>query len=138
MTKKNTINSIIGAGSSFKGVFYAKGSLKIDGKFEGDVKTDSYLIIGTNGKVKTTCIKAKEVTIAGTLIGDIKAEEDVILLETGRVLGNIETPKINVNDGVVVQGSVNITGGQKRDVSKVVEDSYTGLPNATENLKEDK
>lgn len=125
MSKRiNAINSVIGEGSTFNGVMRVSGSLQIDGKFEGDVDTKEHLIIGPSGKVKT-CIKANNVTIAGTLIGDIIAKDEVILLETGRVLGNIDSPKINVNDGVVVQGTMNISGGQQKDITKVIQESFS-------------
>ena len=99
MAKRDMINSVIGDGSSFKGTFIVKGSFQIDGKFEGELKIDGHLVIGPNGKVKTSTIMTESITIAGTLIGNIDAKREVILIETGRVLGNIEAPKIDVGEG---------------------------------------
>ena len=127
MAKRDMINSVIGDGSSFKGTFIVKGSFQIDGKFEGELKIDGHLVIGPNGKVKTSTIMTESITIAGTLIGNIDAKREVILIETGRVLGNIEAPKIDVGEGAVIQGEMTITGGQKKDISKVVEESFTGI-----------
>ena len=126
MAKRDMINSVIGDGSSFKGTFIVKGSFQIDGKFEGELKIDGHLIIGTNGKVKTSTIITDTITIAGTLIGNIDAKKEVILIETGRVLGNIEAPKIDVGEGAVIQGEMTITGGQKKDITKIVQESFTG------------
>ena len=125
MARKDIINSIIGDGSSFKGTFIVKGSFQIDGKFEGDLKIDGHLIIGTNGRVKTSTILTESITIAGTLIGNIDAKKEVIVIETGRVLGNIEAPKIDVGEGAIIQGEMTITGGQKKNITKVVEESFT-------------
>lgn len=125
MARKDIINSVIGDGSSFKGTFIVKGSFQIDGKFEGDLKIDGHLIIGTNGRVKTSTILTESITIAGTLIGNIDAKKEVIVIETGRVLGNIEAPKIDVGEGAIIQGEMTITGGQKKNISKVVEESFT-------------
>ena len=127
MAKRDMINSVIGDGSSFKGTFIVKGSFQIDGKFEGELKIDGHLIIGPNGKVKTSTIITESITIAGTLIGNIDARKEVILIETGRVLGNIEAPKIDVGEGAVIQGEMTITGGQKKDITKVVHESFTGI-----------
>ena len=121
--KNEWMNSTIGEGSIFEGKFYISGSLRIDGKFEGDIKTDEELVVGENGKVKTN-IHAKNVVVAGTVIGNITADEEVKLLETARVLGDIETPVLTIQRGVVSQGSVTITGGQKKDVKKMIDDSY--------------
>lgn len=125
MARKDIINSVIGDGSSFKGTFIVKGSFQIDGKFEGDLKIDGHLIIGTNGRVKTSTILTESITIAGTLIGNIDAKKEVIVIETGRVLGNIEAPKIDVGEGAIIQGEMTITGGQKKNIAKVVEESFT-------------
>ena len=125
MAKYNESNSIIGEGSVFEGKFYISGSLRIDGKFEGEIKTDETLFVGETGKVKTD-IQAKEVILSGTLIGDIQADHEVRLTETGRMLGNIETPSLQLAKGVVLKGSVNITGGQKKDTEKVIEESFGG------------
>jgi cytoskeletal protein CcmA (bactofilin family) len=122
---KDSINSVIGQGSIFEGKFYIAGSLKIDGKFEGDIKTDDALYIGETGKVKTN-ISAKEVTVSGTLIGNIRAENEVRLEETGRMLGDIQTPYLDLAKGVVAKGNITITGGQKKDVRKIVEESFGG------------
>ena len=125
MARKDIINSVIGDGSSFKGTFIVKGSFQIDGKFEGDLKIDGHLIIGTNGRVKTSTILTESITIAGTLIGNIDAKKEVIVIETGRVLGNIEAPKIDVGEGAIIQREMTITGGQKKNITKVVEESFT-------------
>jgi cytoskeletal protein CcmA (bactofilin family) len=125
--KGDSVNSTIGEGSVFEGKFYISGSLRIDGKFEGEIKTDEELVVGDTGKVKTN-IAAKSVVIAGTVIGNIKADEEVKLLETGRVLGDIETPSITIQRGVISQGYVTITGGQKKDIKKLIEESYSSGP----------
>ncbi|MBI3394661.1 MAG: polymer-forming cytoskeletal protein [Spirochaetia bacterium] len=124
--RNDSMNSVIGPGSIFEGKFYISGSLKIDGKFEGEIKTEEALIVGETGKVKTN-ISAKSVVVAGTMIGNIAAENDVRLEKSGRLLGDIHAPTLQIQPGVVAQGSITITGGQKKDVKKVVEESYGGL-----------
>ena len=123
MAKYDQNNSIIGEGSIFEGKFYIAGSLRIDGKFEGDIRTEDVLIVGQTGKVKTN-ISAKEVVMAGTMIGDIDAKAEVKITETGRMLGDIIAPVLNLAKGVVLKGRVNITGGHKKDPNKIVEEAY--------------
>ncbi|EPG66159.1 polymer-forming cytoskeletal protein [Leptospira wolffii] len=122
---KDNNNSVIGPGSIFEGKFYIAGSLRIDGKFEGEIKTDDALFIGETGKVRTN-IAAREVIVAGTLIGNIKAESEVRLEETGRLLGDIIAPSLSLAKGVVAKGNITVTGGQKKDVKKIVEESFGG------------
>lgn len=123
MAKYDQTNSVIGEGSIFEGKFYIAGSLRIDGKFEGDIRTEDVLVVGQTGKVKTN-ITSKEVVLSGTLIGDIEAKDEVKLTETGRMLGDVNTPVLNLAKGVVLKGSVNITGGHKKDAGKIVEEAF--------------
>ena len=123
----NAMNSIIGEGSMFEGKFYINGSLQIDGRFEGEIETKDRLIVGETGRVKTD-IFAKRVVVGGTVIGNIVAVEDVSLLSTGRVLGNISAPRVNIEEGVVVKGEISIDGGQKKDVKSIIEESFDAGP----------
>lgn len=124
-SRSDSNNSVIGQGSIFEGKFYISGSLRIDGKFEGEIKTDDSLFVGETGKIKTD-INAKSVVVAGTMIGNIQAEEEVRLERSGKVLGDIEAPVLHIAPGVLASGRINITGGQKKDIKKIVEESYGG------------
>ncbi len=128
------LNSVIGQGSIFEGKFYINGSLQIDGRFEGDIRTDDQVIVGETGKVKTDIV-ARRVTVAGTIIGNIDADEEVNLLPTGRVLGNIRAPKVNVEEGVVVEGEISISAGQKKDVKRIIEESFEAGPKLNDIIK---
>jgi cytoskeletal protein CcmA (bactofilin family) len=127
-------NSVIGEGSIFEGKFYINGSLQIDGKFEGEIRTEDQVVVGELGKVRTD-IQARRVVVAGTVIGNIDAESEVMLLSTGRVLGNIRAPRVNVEDGVVVTGEITISAGQKKDVRSVIEESYEAGPKLNDMIR---
>lgn len=121
--KADTPNCVIGEGSIFDGRFSVNGSILIEGKFTGDIRTDDHLIVGPSGKVRTDIV-ARRVTVAGTLIGNITASEEVTLLHTGKVLGSITTPKLAVEPGVITEGKVTITSGQAEEAKKIIEDSF--------------
>jgi len=133
-TKGEILNSTIGEGSVFEGKFYISGSLRIDGKFEGDIKTDEELVVGETGRVKTDIV-AKNVTVAGTVIGNITAQQEVRLMETSKVLGDVTAPYITIMKGVVLQGQMIITAGNRKDTKKVIEDSYTGVSSKSQETK---
>ncbi len=136
MKNKNIVNSIIGEHSSFEGTFHVDGTIQVDGKFEGDMKAKESLVIGPTGKVKTH-IKSKNVTIAGTIVGDITVENELVILETGRVLGNIDAAKINMSEGVVVQGEVRVTGGQKKDIQSLITEAMSRDDNTSTDNHDD-
>jgi len=121
ITDMNT-NCIIGEGSIFEGRFFVNGPVLIEGKFQGEIRTDDQVVIGPTGKVKTD-ITARKVTVSGTIIGNISASEEVNLLSTGKVLGNITTPKINVEPGVITRGIVTITSDSE-NVENIINTSY--------------
>lgn len=122
------MNSMIGEGSVFQGKFFVQGSFQINGKFEGDIRTEEHLVIGETGKVKTKILRAKKITVAGVVLGHIEAQEEVHLLSTGRILGNIIAPQVTVEPGVVIKGQLIVTAGQKKDVEKLIEDAYNSGP----------
>ena len=124
MPAKNTFNSFIGKGSFFEGKFYVSDSIFINGKFEGEMKTDGSVIVGQEGKAKTN-IDAKEVAVEGAFIGDIRAKKEVRLENTGKILGDIMAPTVHVSPGVVAKGSIHITGSAKKSASSLIEEAYS-------------
>ena len=127
MTSRNKINSVVGQGSFFEGKFYIAGSLHVDGKFEGEIKTNDALVVGNTGKVKTN-IHAKSVRIEGTMIGNVYASNEVHLEPTSKVLGDIHAPTVHVAPGVIAKGSINITGNSKKNPRTLIEETYDGVP----------
>jgi len=103
----NIINSIIGEGSEFKGEFKINGLLRIDGNFRGTIETSGKVLIGRTGNAMTD-IKARLVVIGGTIKGNIFASERVVFLSTGKIIGNIITPSLVMEDGVSFEGNCTI------------------------------
>ncbi|MGO9410625.1 MAG: bactofilin family protein [Spirochaetia bacterium] len=102
------INSIIGEGTRFKGEFDLNGLLRIDGDFTGVIRTRGKVLVGQNGRAECT-LHAGTVVVGGVVRGEIVSTEKVIILSTGLVLGNISTPRLIVEEGVIFNGSCRIT-----------------------------
>jgi cytoskeletal protein CcmA (bactofilin family) len=102
------INSIIGEGTRFKGEFDLNGLLRIDGDFTGVIRTKGKVLIGKNGRAECT-LNAGTVVIGGVMRGEIISTEKVVILSTGLVLGNITTPRLIIEEGVIFNGSCKIT-----------------------------
>ena len=98
------INSIIGHGSEVKGEFKFNGVLRIDGVFSGELISDGKVIIGKSGHVKTD-VKAGIVVIGGLIEGNVYATKQVNLLASGQLLGDIITPSLIVEEGVIFEGN---------------------------------
>lgn len=102
------INSIIGEGTRFKGEFDLNGLLRIDGDFSGVIRTKGKVLVGQNGRAECT-LHAGTVVIGGVLRGEVFSTEKVIILSTGLMLGNVTTPRLIVEEGVILNGSCTIT-----------------------------
>ena len=108
------INSIIGEGTKFKGEFDLNGLLRIDGDFTGIIRTKGKVLVGKNGRAECT-LNAGTVVVGGVVRGEIVSTEKVIILSTGLVLGNITTPRLIVEEGVIFNGSCRITAPTPAD-----------------------
>jgi cytoskeletal protein CcmA (bactofilin family) len=112
------INSIIGEGTRFNGEFDLNGLLRIDGDFCGTVRTEGKVLVGKNGRAECT-VYAGTVVVGGILRGNIFANEKVVILSTGIVLGNIHSPRFIVEEGVIFNGTAKIVEGvAKIDLGK--------------------
>ena len=125
MSKEITPNSLIGEGAEFKGKFKVAGSFRIDGYFDGELTVDDHLFISPIGKLKTGTVYAKTIAIAGIFMGNVDASEEVQLLSSGRVLGNIKAPKLVMEPGVVVQGSIDITGSKSKKIDSIIDSTFS-------------
>ncbi len=101
------INSLIGEGASFKGEFSLIGSLRIDGYFNGRIISQAKVIIGERAHVQMN-IEAKIVIISGRVDGNIYATETIHLLKTAKVFGDIISPSLLMDEGVVFEGRAKI------------------------------
>ncbi|MFN3603477.1 MAG: polymer-forming cytoskeletal protein [Leptonema sp. (in: bacteria)] len=125
-------NSTIGENSYFSGRFYINGSLKIDGKFEGKSLQADQLYIGATGKVKTN-ITASTVIIEGIVIGNIEAKNRVMLMPTAKILGDIKTPELVIQNGVILEGRCMISNDLKHSAKDYIFAEYD-----KDNLSEEK
>ncbi len=138
MSKNNKHDSVIGEGSVFTGKFYVDGDLKIEGSFEGDIRTDESLIVTNTGRVKTSKVSAKRIVLKGILIGDVYAKEEVNLESRGKMLGNIVTPNLVVSPGVVYRGNIDIIGDSKKDTKQFIEDIYNAETKKAKSTSQEK
>ena len=97
-----------------------KGSIKfdkvmrVDGKFEGEMVTnDGELIVGMKGIVKANA-KVKNVSIEGTLEGNIVAAEKVELKHKAQLLGDLQARTLVIEEGVIFNGQCNVNPDGKK------------------------
>ncbi len=118
-------NSTIGTESFFGGRFLVKGNMRIDGKFEGQILLVDQLQVGPQARVKTS-IQATSVVVEGVVIGNISASRRILLLSTARVLGDVKTPELIIQDGVILEGRCTISHVRIDDTKACIESLYKG------------
>lgn len=98
-----SINTIIGKGSSITGNLRINGFVRLDGDINGNLETDGNLIIGDNARIKGD-VKAKSIIIGGIIVGNVIAQESVMLLSSAAVLGDIISRKVQIEDTSMING----------------------------------
>ena len=100
--------TFLGQDASFKGELSFGGTLCIDGKFEGKINTSGTLIISKTGEIKAD-IQAETVICEGRVQGDITASKRVELRPNSNVIGNIQSPSLNIEVGAKLDGKCDMT-----------------------------
>lgn len=101
--KEVVITTIIGKGAECNGDFAAEGSVRIDGCVNGNVTVTGTLIVGAAGTVNGD-ISAAAAVIGGEVDGNITAPERVELTVTAKVIGDITTGTIVIDEKAIFQG----------------------------------
>jgi len=109
--------SVIGPKAYFQGTLNIKGSVRIDGKLKGNVINCKSVIIGKEGKVIGD-ISSETVSISGEVKGNIKGNQFVELIAKSVVAGNINTPKILVEEGAYFDGKCTMIGDENEKSKK--------------------
>ena len=104
---KNSIDSLIGAGTRVDGNIVFSGGLRIDGEVRGSISCENglegTLVISEKASVEGS-ITVGHVVVNGTVIGPVFAGESLELLPAARVTGDVEYHQIEMQQGAVIQG----------------------------------
>jgi cytoskeletal protein CcmA (bactofilin family) len=98
------INTIIGDNSKIEGLLLTSDSTRVDGLLQGKILSESSVIIGEHGVIRGD-IKAVDILIAGTVYGNIRADSKIEITGTGRVLGDMFTKTLVIDEGASFKGN---------------------------------
>ncbi len=100
--------ALIGKSIAIKGQIFCREDLYIDGELEGTLEAQEHRVtIGPHGKVQAT-VKAREVVIAGNVHGNIDAGDKIDIRKDAKLVGDIKTTRIVIEDGAYFKGSIDI------------------------------
>lgn len=112
---REKLESLIGNNTHVVGDVSTRGTLRIDGRVEGNIEAD-WLILSNQAHVKGD-VAASGIIVGGTIDGNLNAKEVIEVKNKGRVKGDIVTGKLTVSEGGYVEGKISMN----QEAEKVVE-----------------
>lgn len=103
--------------SELKGTLRCRETLRIDGRIEGEIYCEKNVIVGESASIRAA-IEAAEVSIAGEVKGDISASRKITLEPTARVVGDLCTPGIVIEEGAKLEGRIMIGAEEKAEAER--------------------
>jgi cytoskeletal protein CcmA (bactofilin family) len=113
------ITAFLGKGTEFKGVLSFEGTIRVDGKVDGEIISKDTLI-ASDGAFLQGEISVGTLILSGKIVGNINGGQKVHLLAPANVQGNIKTPKLIIEEGVTFDGKCEMAGEKKASDQKVV------------------
>lgn len=101
---RDQINAFLGKDTEFEGKLSFTGTVRIDGRFKGDILAKGTLIIGETAVIDSQ-IQVSHAVICGEVRGDISAEKKIEIHTPGKVFGNIQAPVVTIDEGVIFDGN---------------------------------
>jgi cytoskeletal protein CcmA (bactofilin family) len=101
-------SATIGKAVKIVGQIFSREDLFVDGDVEGTIELMEHkLTVGPNGKVHAG-IKARDVVALGVIQGDVEASDRLEIRKDAKLVGNIKTARIVIEDGAYFKGSIDI------------------------------
>ncbi len=124
---KGDLNGFLDAGSSMQGELSFEDTFRVDGKLMGKVTSKGDLVVGERGEVDGD-LQVGRVYVSGTLKGTVKASGRIEITAGGRLLGDIQTPTLVIEEGGFYQGRCSMDQpGARSETSRPVAGVVTPL-----------
>ena len=110
-------STIIGPSILINGKLSGDEDLTVRGRVEGELSLTKTLIVEPSGIVKAN-VQVKNAIISGVVVGNISATESVELTREGRMVGDINSPRVIIVDGASFRGRVDMGNAEPRPASE--------------------
>ncbi len=110
-TKSDAVTGFLGSQTEFTGKLAFSGVVHLDGSFQGEIISRGTLVVGSESVVEAQ-IHSNILKIAGEVRGDLTATEKIELYPPAKVYGNIRTPSLIVEEGVIFEGTCSMSSVQ--------------------------
>lgn len=119
-TARGEIKAFLGEGTDFKGILTFEGTVRVDGRLEGEIYTKDTLIVGESAVVGAE-INVHTIVISGIVRGNINASGKIEVHRPGKLYGNVKTPSLYIEEGVIFEGNCVMTedASEEKKVSPI-------------------
>ena len=124
---KEEVKAFLGEGTEFNGLLSFEGTVRIDGKFEGEVVSKDTLILG-NSAVMNAEVSVGIIIVRGKIAGNIVASKKIEIRSDGEVIGNIKTPLLFIEEGAILDGKCEMIKKDKKVTVLPTKDSSSSEP----------
>ena len=124
---KEEVKAFLGEGTEFNGLLSFEGTVRIDGKFEGEVVSKDTLILG-NSAVMNAEVSVGIIIVRGKIAGNIVASKKIEIRAEGEVIGNIKTPLLFIEEGAILDGKCEMIKKDKKVTVLPTKDSSSSEP----------
>ena len=123
-------SATVGKSVKIIGQIFTKEDLYVDGDVEGTIESlENKVTVGPNGRVQAS-IKAREVIILGQVQGNVETSDKVDLRKDAKLVGDITTARISIEDGAIFKGSIDIKKPEPKPVAAAPRPAATPVPPA--------
>jgi cytoskeletal protein CcmA (bactofilin family) len=98
------IATLLGRGSEFSGKLTFEGTVRIDGRFSGEIFSEGTLVVGEGAEISAD-IAVKKLLVKGVVEGNLTAQESIEIHTPARVRGKLTCPELEIQKGVHFDGS---------------------------------
>jgi len=121
--------TFLGKGTRFEGKLRFQGTMRIDGHFKGEVFAQGNLIVGEEALVEGD-LNVSYASVSGEVHGNIVADQRVDLRAPSKVFGNIQSPAVVMEEGVIFEGTTKMYQAKRGEgrTELIDADDYQGGP----------
>ncbi|MBN1106837.1 MAG: polymer-forming cytoskeletal protein [Deltaproteobacteria bacterium] len=118
MGRRDEINAFLGSNTEFEGKLAFTGTVRVDGRFKGEIFTEGTLIVGENAHIESD-VYVSHIIISGEIRGNIVAEKRIEIHAPGKVFGNIQSPTVIIDEGVIFEGNCRMSKANQSEEQKL-------------------
>ncbi|MDR2851400.1 MAG: polymer-forming cytoskeletal protein [Desulfovibrio sp.] len=104
----------LGSDTVYEGKLSFKGTVRIEGKFTGEIVSDGSLNVGKDAQVDGT-LQVGELLLSGRFTGAVTAKRRIVVYSSGILEGTVQTPNLLTEEGGIIEGQITMknTGKNK-------------------------